>query len=187
MSSPAPALGPAQAAVSRSGVFSKFDGVDEIVFECTNATSFANVPQMARTFTISGSSSSAAVVTFSGSASLSGAGPRHRLRPAADRRPAAEPGRGAVRSTNDQFSDANAFTWQTKPLAVGSHKAQLQWRTDQGSSFCLDARSLVVLHRVAPRHRPGGATGAFSQAHQDIPTVQRQVVTASRKRNSPFR
>ena len=136
---------PAAAATSRSGAISKFDGVDEIVQQCTNTTVFANVPQMTRAFTISGSASSV-VVTFSGSASLSGA----------------DFDTGFVRLTIDgveqtpgvvpfvqvgTLTAANAFTWQSRALTVGPHTARVQWRTDLGSSFCLDARSLVVLHR----------------------------------------
>jgi hypothetical protein len=137
--------GPATAATSRSGVISKFDGVDEIVQQCTNTTVFANVPQMTRAFTVSGSASSV-VVTFSGSASLSGT----------------DFDTGFVRLTIDgveqtpgvvpfvqagTLTAANAFTWQSRSLTVGAHTARVQWRTDLGSSFCLDARSLVVLHR----------------------------------------
>lgn len=136
----------AQAApVNRSGAVTKFDGVDEIVQACTNTTSFANVPQMSRTFTISGGASSV-VITFSGSASLSGqqfdTGFVRLMIDNVQQSPGVVPfvavGEG---------SDANAFTWQSRPLAVGTHTARLQWRTDLGSSFCLDARSLVVLHR----------------------------------------
>lgn len=136
----------AQAApVSRSGTIAKFDGVDEIVQACTTTTSFANVPQMSRTFTVSGAAS-AVVVTFSGSASLSGqqfdTGFVRLTIDNVQQSPGVVPFIAA-----DQGSDANAFTWQSRPLAVGTHTARIQWRTDLGSSFCLDARSLVVLHR----------------------------------------
>lgn len=140
-----PAAALEAAPVSRSGAITKFDGVDEIVQACTSTTSFANVPQMSRTFTISGAASSV-VITFSGSASLSGqqfdTGFLRLMVDNAQQSPGEVPfvavGEG---------SDANAFTWQSKPLAVGTHTARVQWRTDLGSSFCLDARSLVVLHR----------------------------------------
>ena len=46
-----------------------------------------------------------------------------------------------------ETSESNAFTWQSQTLAVGSHTARVQWRTDLGSTFCLDARSLIILHR----------------------------------------
>lgn len=140
-------LAPAQAAATnRSGTISKFDGVDEIVEACTTTTSFATVPQMTKAFTISGSASSV-VVTFSGSASLSGSETFDT---------------GFIRLTIDnaqvtpgvipfvqvgQNAQGHAFTWQTKSLSVGNHTARVQWRTDLGSSFCFDARSLIVLHR----------------------------------------
>jgi hypothetical protein len=135
----------AQAATSRSGVISKFDGVDEIVQSCTSTTTFATVPQMTRAFNISGAASSV-VVTFSGSASLFGqpfdTGFVRLTIDNVQQTPGEVPFIAA-----DHSSTANSFTWQTRSLAVGAHTARIQWRTDLGSSFCLDARSLVVLHR----------------------------------------
>jgi hypothetical protein len=140
------ALGPAQAVVSRSGVISKFDGVDEIVEACTNVTSFVTVPQMSRTFSIGGSASSV-VVTFSASASVSGVDfDTGFVRLLIDGQQQS-PGEVPFIAVGGPFGDANAFTWQTKSLRTGSHTAQVQWRTDLGSEFCVDARSLVVLHR----------------------------------------
>lgn len=139
------ALQHAQAATSRSGVISKFDGVDEIVFACTNTMSYATVPQMTRTFTVSGSASPV-VVTFSAAASLSaGALDTGFVRLTIDNAQQT-PGEVPYISAGESNS-AHAFTWQTKSLSTGTHIARIQWRTDLGSSFCLDARSLVVLHR----------------------------------------
>lgn len=140
------ALPQAQAATSRSGVISKFDGVDEIVFACTNTTSYATVPQMTRTFTVSGSASPV-VVTFSGAASLSGseAFDTGFIRLTIDNAQQT-PGEVPFISVGES-SSAHAFSWQTKSLSTGTHTARIQWRTDLGSSFCLDARSLLVLHR----------------------------------------
>ena len=140
------ALEQAQAApVNRSGVITKFDGVDEIVEACTTVTSFVTVPQMSRTFNISGSASSV-VVTFSGSASLSGQPfDTGFIRLTIDN---AQVSPGEIPFVAlDQGTGGHAFTWQSKSLAVGPHTARIQWRTDLGSQFCLDARSLVVLHR----------------------------------------
>jgi hypothetical protein len=138
-------FGHAEAATRRSGVIKEFDGVDEIVQACKAATTFVNVPKMTTTFTISGSPSPV-VVTFSGSASLSGqqfdTGFVRLLIDGVEQTP------GEVPFVSEgELSEAHAFTWQTKSLSVGSHTASLQWRTDLGSSFCLDARSLIVLHR----------------------------------------
>jgi hypothetical protein len=139
-------LGAAQAAVTRSGVISKFDGVDEIVEACDTPTSFVNMPQMSRTFSISGSASSAAV-TLSASARVGGFDfDTGFVRLLIDGQQQS-PGEVPFVAVGGPLGDANAFTWQTKSLATGSHKAQVQWRTDQGSDFCVDARSLVVLHR----------------------------------------
>lgn len=135
-----------EAATSRSGTISKFDGVDEIVEACTTTTNFATVPQMTRAFTISGSASSV-VVTFSGSASLSGSETFDTgfIRLTIDN---AEVSPGVIPFVQvGQNAQGHAFTWQSKSLGVGNHTARVQWRTDLGSSFCLDARSLIVLHR----------------------------------------
>jgi hypothetical protein len=138
-------IGHAQAATSRSGVINKFDGVDEIVQACTTTTNFKNVPRMTRTFTISRNASSV-VVTFSGSASLSGqtfdTGFVRLLIDGAEQSPGEIPF-----VAEGELTESHAFTWQTESLAVGSHTARVEWRTDLGSSFCLDARSLIVLHR----------------------------------------
>ena len=140
------ALGQAQAAVSRSGVISKFDGVDEIVEACDTATSFVTVPGMSRTFSIGGSASSV-VVTFSASARVAGVDfDTGFVRLLIDGQQQS-PGEVPFVAVGGPLGDANAFTWQTKSLRTGSHTAQVQWRTDQGSEFCVDARSLVVLHR----------------------------------------
>ena len=44
-------------------------------------------------------------------------------------------------------TNTHGFTWVSRSLAPGSHTARIQWRTDLGSTFCVDDRSLVVLHR----------------------------------------
>lgn len=134
----------AQAAVTRAGVVSKFDGVDEIVEACTSATSFVNLPQMSRTFTVAGGSSSV-VVTLSAAASLSDTPfDTGFVRLVIDGQ---QQSPGVVPFVAAGERGSQAFTWQSRPLAVGSHTARIQYRTDLGSRFCVDARSLVVLHR----------------------------------------
>ena len=139
-------VGDAQAApVNRTAAISKYSGVDEIVEACTNATSFANMPSMSRVLTRAGSGTDEVLVTFQAASSLSG-----------------EPfDTGFVQLTIDGVAQGpgdipllgadergtHGFTWQSRPLAPGSRMAQVQWRTDLGSTFCVDARSLVVLHK----------------------------------------
>ncbi len=53
---------------------------------------------------------------------------------------------GEVPAVNSNDRGAHGFNWQTKPLSPGSHTAKVQWRTDLASTFCADARSLIVLH-----------------------------------------
>jgi hypothetical protein len=138
-------MGAQAAPTTRSGAITKFDGVDEIVEACTTATSFVNVPGMSRTFAQGGTASDEVVVTFEGSASLNGE----------------DFDTGFVRLTIDGTVQTpgvipllgvgkrgtHGFNWQTRALSPGTHTARVQWRTDLGSSFCLDARSLLVLHR----------------------------------------
>src|SRR3954470_23912471 len=59
-------IGDAQAAVSRSGVISKFGGVDESAETCTSVKHDADMSKMSLTFVTS--DAGPALVTFSGSA-----------------------------------------------------------------------------------------------------------------------
>lgn len=137
--------GAAHAANSRSGAITKFSGVDEIVFACTSTTSFANMPAMSRTFTVGAGSNASVVVTFSGAASLSGeAFDTGFVRLRIDNGTVPP---GDIPLVGANLSGAHGFTWESAPLAPGSHTARIQWRTDLGSSFCVDARSLTVLHK----------------------------------------
>ncbi len=136
----------AQAATSRAGAISKFDGVDEIVEACTNSTTFVNMPGMSRTFTQGGTGSDEVVVQFQAAASMFGSEPFDtgfvRLQVGSTEQ---TPGTVPFIAVNSQ--GARGFTWQTAPVAAGSRTIRVQWRTDLGSSFCVDARSLVILHK----------------------------------------
>ena len=137
----------AQAAIFRSAPISKFDGVDEIVNKCTSTTSFVAMPQMTRTFTVGGSGSGSVVVMFTGSLDLDTSGGAFdtgfvRLR--IDGVPQS-PGVVPVIGAGERGS--HGFTWQSQPLTPGSHTTSVQWRTDLGGNFCVDARSLTVLHK----------------------------------------
>ncbi|HSE83700.1 MAG TPA: hypothetical protein VLB01_04045 [Thermodesulfobacteriota bacterium] len=139
--------GVSQAANNRSAPVSKFDGVDEIVEECTNTTTFANIPQMTRTFSLGGSTNDEVVVMFQGSIRLDDSGgifDTGFIRLQIDGVEQA-PGLIPIISPND--SGTHGFNWQSKPLSPGSHTARVQWRTDLGSTFCVDARSLIILHK----------------------------------------
>lgn len=135
----------AAAATSRSGAVSRFIGVDEIVEACTTSGSFVSMPQMIKTFTISGSAASSALITFQGAASLSGhAFDTGFVRLRIDN-VVQTPGEIPLVGANGKGT--HGFTWQTAPLAPGAHQARVQWRTDLASSFCVDARSLTILYR----------------------------------------
>ena len=145
-------IGPAAAGVNRSGSISKFSGVDGIAYNCTNSTSFVNVPDMTRTFTLPAGSAASVVVMFDAALHLSSSsfdtgfvrltidgqvvGPGDQV-----------PVIGAETGNPEDEEDGHGFTWQTKPLAAGSHTARILWRTDGGSSLCADARSMIILHR----------------------------------------
>jgi hypothetical protein len=133
------------APVNRSGAITKFDAVSEIVEACRTSSSYVNMPSMTRTFTQGGTGQASVLVTFEASASISG-----------------QPfDTGFVRLQIDGATQApgdipllgvdergtHGFTWATQPLGAGSHTARIQMRTDLGSSFCVDARSLTVSHR----------------------------------------
>lgn len=138
--------GTAQAApVSQTAPISNFSGVDEIVFACTNTTSFTNMPGMSRTFTLGAADQ--VVVMFQGSASLSGQPFDTGFVRLTIDNAAQGPADGLIPLIGVDERGTHGFNWQSKNLSKGSHTARVQWRTDQGSSFCVDARSLIVLHR----------------------------------------
>ena len=140
--------GAGAAPVNRTAAIDTFSGVDEIVFACTSSTTFVNMSGMSRTFTLGPGGNEEAAILFEASASLDGA---------------EQFDTGFVRLTIDGVAQGPAdgtipliavgergthgFNWQSKPLTAGSHTARVQWRTDLGSSFCVDARSLIVLPR----------------------------------------
>ena len=107
------------------------------------------MPSMNRTFTLGGSTSDQVVVMFQAAAARVGGEPFDTgfVRLTIDGT-AQGPGDGLIPlvSVGDE-SGAHGFTWQSKTLAAGSHTARVQWRTDQGSEFCVDARSLIILHK----------------------------------------
>ena len=133
-----------QAAVQRSAPISRFAGVDEIVEACTTGTTFAQMPQMVRRFTVGGSVSEEVVVMFEGSLSLSG-NPSDTgfIRLAID---GVQQTPGVVPAIGEGERGTHGFNWQSTPLSPGLHRARVQWRTDLGGTLCVDARSLIVLH-----------------------------------------
>jgi hypothetical protein len=132
----------AEAAVTRSAPINKFDGIDEIVEECTTATSFERMPQAAKSFSVSASNE--VVAMFQGSLSLSGdpldTGFIRLTIDGVEQTPGVVPAIGAgERGTH-------GFNWQSAPLSPGRHRARVEWRTDLGGTLCVDARSLIILH-----------------------------------------
>ena len=132
---------------SRSAPIKKFDGIHEIVEACTTGTSFATVPQMTRTFTLGGSVNDEIVAMFQGSLSLDTGGGTFDtgfIRLTID---GAQQGPGEIPMIGAGDRGSHGFNWQSAPLTPGSHTARVQWRTDLGSGFCVDARSLILLHK----------------------------------------
>jgi hypothetical protein len=135
----------AYAATGHKSPITKFTGVDEIVEDCTNSTTYTAMSAMKRTFIVGGSDNGAAVVMFSGSLSLSDEGGPFDtgfIRLTVD---GSEQTPGEVPALGVNDRGAHAFNFQTASLAPGKHIARIQWRTDLGSTFCADARSLTVL------------------------------------------
>jgi hypothetical protein len=132
---------------TRNAPITKFVGVDEIVEQCTNSTTFTQMPNMARNFTLGGSVNDEVVAMFTGSLSLGddgGAFDTGFIRLTIDgfqQTPGVVPAMGV----NDR--GAHGFNFQTSALTPGMHTARIQWRTDLGSTFCVDARSLIILSK----------------------------------------
>jgi hypothetical protein len=137
----------AVAAVSRSAPISRFDGVDEIVEACTTTSSFVTIPQMTRTFTLGGTVNDEVVAMFQGSLSLDSSGGTFDtgfIRLTID---GAQQTPGVVPAIGADDRGTHGFNWQSSALRPGTHTARVQWRTDLGSNFCVDARSLIILHK----------------------------------------
>jgi hypothetical protein len=133
------------ALTNRGAPITRFDGVDEVIEACTSTTSYKTIPQMTKTFNVSGGTASVAVM-FSGAFSLGNAIKFDTgfLRLTIDGQ---EQTPGEVPAVPPNSRGTRGFNWQTAPLTAGSHTARVQWRTDQGNQFCVDTRSLLVLHR----------------------------------------
>jgi hypothetical protein len=138
-----------QAATTRSAPISKFSGVDEIVFECTSSTTFVNIPGLSRTFTLGGTAAEEVVVMLQGAFNLNGAAPFDTafVQLLIDNVVQGPGNQVPIRSVEDASTSTSGFNWQSKVLQPGSHTARVQWRTDLGSEVCVDARSLIVLHK----------------------------------------
>jgi hypothetical protein len=135
------------ASTTRSAPISNFSGRDEIVETCTTATTFTNMPHAYRSFTLGGTVNDEVVVMFQASASLGDSeGPFDTgfVRLLID---GVQQGPGEVPLIAPGDRGTHGFNWQTASLAPGAHLARVQWRTDLGSNFCVDARSLIVLHK----------------------------------------
>lgn len=131
--------------VNHSGPVTRFDGRDEILHRCTTGTSFSTMPQMKRNVMLGGTGNKSVAVMFSGSLSLSGdpsdTGFLRLLVDGVQQAPDVVPAIGAGER------GAHAFNWQTQQLSPGSHRVKISWRTDLHGSFCVDARSMIILHQ----------------------------------------
>jgi hypothetical protein len=139
--------GAAWAATSRSAPISRFDGVDEIVEACKTSNNYTTMPQMTRTFTLGGNVNDEVVAMFEGSMSLDtsqGNFDTGFIRLTID---GVQQTPGEIPAIAPGERGTHGFNWQSRPLTPGTHTARVQWRTDLGSSFCVDARSLIILHK----------------------------------------
>ena len=142
------AVGEGQAATTKSAPVGKFSGVDEVIFACTTSTTFVNVPALSRTFTLGAGASEEVVAMLQGAFSMTRVSPFDTafVRLLIDN-VVQGPGDQVPLKSADDFGSTHGFNWQSKVLAPGVHTARVQWRTDLGSELCVDARSLIVLHK----------------------------------------
>ena len=130
-----------------AGTAGRFSGTRGVVNQCSITTAFTTMPGMVQTFFLGGTANDEVIVTFQ--ASWSGVAQQFDtafVRLTID---------GVVQPTNVSVpifagvegTNTHGFTWISSSLAPGSHTARIQWRTDLGSTFCVDDRTLVVLHR----------------------------------------
>ena len=135
----------AYASTGHKAPITKFTGVDDVVEGCTTTTTYKPMPSMTRSFNVDGSANTQAVVMFSGSLSLSdegGAFDTGFIRLTVD---GVQQTPGEVPAVGVNGRGAYAFNFQTGSVSPGAHTARIEWRTDLASTFCVDARSLIVL------------------------------------------
>lgn len=135
-------------AASRSAPVSQFSGVDAVVFACTTSTSFVNIPGLNRSFTVSAGAAEEVVTMLQGAFSLSRVSlDTAYVRLLIDNVVQGPGDQVPIKGFDDLGGSTHGFNWQSPPLAPGTHTARVQWRTDQGSNLCVDARSLIILHK----------------------------------------
>jgi len=138
----------AEAATLKSAPVNRFDSADTTISECTSTTTFVNLPDMARTFSLGGSVNEEVVVMVQGTFVLndsSGGSPSDSgvIQLTVD----GVPQIGAPAIVYANHGGTHGFNFITGALRPGNHTARIQWRTDLGGSMCVGARSLVILHK----------------------------------------
>jgi hypothetical protein len=146
-----------QTNIMQEGSIENFSGVEESVNACTTINpkpNYDDMPGMTLDFTLGGSTSEEVVVMFHATAYLELASGQ-----AVDTGYVVLKIDGVVQTPSDEVplistdNSTNAltatysFTWQSTSLVPGRHTALIQYRTDSGSNFCVDTRSLIILHR----------------------------------------
>src|ERR1051326_3260462 len=141
---------PIQPNKTAGSVVGKVDAVDATDNPCTTSTAFADMPGMTRSFTQAGpiGGTSKAVVMFQGEW-IPNTG-RALLRLVVDGLVVSGPGDSAspfaaTEGTDDRTAGFNFITATLSQQA--SHTATIQWASNDGSSICVDERSMVILHR----------------------------------------
>jgi len=140
--------GDATAATQRSAPISKFSGIDDVVFACTTSTTFVNIPGLSRSFTLGAGAAEEVVAMLQGSFSLNRQGSDTAfVRLLIDNVVQGPGDQVPIKGIDDSGGSTHGFNWQSKVLSPGTHTVRVQWRTDLGSNLCVDARSLIVLHK----------------------------------------
>jgi hypothetical protein len=144
----------AQAARLRNGAISKFSGVDQTLQVCTTSQSYVNMPDMTRTFIVSGTTSKPAVVLFQGSYWSASLGDWAVIQLTIDNVPNPGPGSSVFLymfaadgdGYGSQFT-SHGFNFQTNNLPPGSHTARIRWRAiGTDAQVCIGSRSMLVLY-----------------------------------------
>ena len=130
--------------VNHSGPVTKFDGRDEILHRCTTSASFSTMPQMKRNFMLGGTGNASVAVMFSGS-----------LRSPVTRRTRVTSGSWSTACSrlpalflqSAQVSLVHTPSTGRRTGSRQDHNVKISWRTDLHGSFCVDARSMIMLHQ----------------------------------------
>lgn len=117
---------------------------------CTVSPNYNDMPGMAVTFKLGGTTSRRVVVLMQGQWFMPNEGVNIRIRLLVDGIVQSDPNNVLVveRPTGVSLTDgSHGFNFLSDPLTPGTHTAKIQWHDNGVSSGCITNRTLIVMHK----------------------------------------